>query len=171
MDKTSKILFSLVAGKDLLFSAVRGSGAGGQKRNKTCSCVILDHPDSGVRMRVEDERSQHQNKRQALHRLAEHPKFRAWVRVHAAAILAGFRSVEEKVDRWLHPEHLRVEELITYVCDGPGCQRTEQVIANWRGAQAPSGWTTIGDDRHICAACSRRSTPCKKNGLPHDDPT
>lgn len=47
--------------RDLEWVATRGSGAGGQHRNKTSSAVILKHIPTGMTVRVENERSQHQN--------------------------------------------------------------------------------------------------------------
>ncbi|MDD3179728.1 MAG: peptide chain release factor-like protein [Opitutaceae bacterium] len=41
---------------------VRGAGAGGQKINKTSSTVALRHRPSGVEVRIQDERSQTQNR-------------------------------------------------------------------------------------------------------------
>lgn len=52
-----------------LFTA-RGSGNGGQHRNKTDSCVTLIDRKTGVKVRI-DGRSQHQNKRKAFGILEE----------------------------------------------------------------------------------------------------
>lgn len=52
--------------RDLEFSTTRGSGPGGQNRNKVESCVIVKHKPSGLTVRCETERSQHQNKASAL---------------------------------------------------------------------------------------------------------
>ena len=46
---------------DLEWKATCGSGPGGQHRNKTASTVQLTHKPSGLMVRVENERSQHQN--------------------------------------------------------------------------------------------------------------
>lgn len=56
--------------RDVEVRAVRGGGPGGQSVNTTSSAVIAVHRPTGTRVRVEDERSQHQNRRRALERLA-----------------------------------------------------------------------------------------------------
>jgi len=52
--------------KDLEWKYTKGSGPGGQHRNKTSSAVQLYHKPSGVRIRSETEKSQKQNKEIAL---------------------------------------------------------------------------------------------------------
>jgi peptide chain release factor 1 len=46
----------------------RGSGAGGQHKNVTDSCVIITHFATGIKV-VRDGRKQHQNKEDALQEL------------------------------------------------------------------------------------------------------
>lgn len=55
---------------DVEFSTTKGSGPGGQNRNTTDSCVIAIHKPSGMVVRIDNERSQHQNKATALNVLA-----------------------------------------------------------------------------------------------------
>jgi peptide chain release factor 1 len=52
--------------RDLEWQAVRGSGAGGQARNKTSNAVLLRHLPTGILIRVETERSLKQNRETAL---------------------------------------------------------------------------------------------------------
>ena len=52
--------------RDLEWQTTRSSGAGGQHVNKVESAVILRHRPSGLMVRVESERSQHQNRATAL---------------------------------------------------------------------------------------------------------
>lgn len=56
--------------RDLEFSTLRASGPGGQHVNKTESAVRLVHRPTGLAVVAREERSQQQNKRLALARLA-----------------------------------------------------------------------------------------------------
>lgn len=51
--------------QDLEIQTVRGSGPGGQHRNKTESCVVVTHRPTGLSAKV-DGRSQHLNKAAAI---------------------------------------------------------------------------------------------------------
>lgn len=51
---------------DLVYQATRGSGAGGQNRNKVSSAIILTHKPTGLMVRCETERDQLKNKKLAL---------------------------------------------------------------------------------------------------------
>ncbi len=66
--------------KDLEWTATRGSGAGGQNRNKVNSAVIIKHLPTGIQVRCESERSQHQNRQSALSLL----RAKIWERQHEA---------------------------------------------------------------------------------------
>ena len=52
--------------RDLEWSTCRSSGSGGQHVNKTDSAVIVKHKPSGLQIRSEASRSQHQNRDAAL---------------------------------------------------------------------------------------------------------
>jgi len=56
---------------DLLEKFVRGSGAGGQKINKTSSCVFLKHLPSGVCIKCQMDRSREINRFLARRELCE----------------------------------------------------------------------------------------------------
>jgi peptide chain release factor len=73
---------------DVVFETCRASGSGGQHVNKTESAVRVLHRPSGLRVRVESERSQHQNKHRALETIAS---LLAARRTAEAARVAGER--------------------------------------------------------------------------------
>lgn len=70
--------------RDLEWSTCRGSGDGGQHLQKTESAVMLHHRPSGLRVRCESERSQHQNRATALAVLRTRLFARATSAAHAA---------------------------------------------------------------------------------------
>ena len=47
---------------DLIEKFIRGTGSGGQKVNKTSSCVFLQHPTSKIEVKVQRERSREMNR-------------------------------------------------------------------------------------------------------------
>lgn len=57
--------------QDLEETYVRSSGPGGQKVNKTASCVLLRHVPTGLRVKMQKERSQALNRYHARKRLCE----------------------------------------------------------------------------------------------------
>lgn len=60
LSEPSEVQVSL-ADRDLEWTAIRGSGAGGQARNKTSNAIQLWHKPTGIMVRCESERSQPQN--------------------------------------------------------------------------------------------------------------
>ncbi len=57
--------------EDLEESFVRGSGPGGQKINRTASCVALRHRPTGLAVKIQQARSQALNRFYARRRLCE----------------------------------------------------------------------------------------------------
>lgn len=57
--------------EDLEEKYVRSSGPGGQKVNKTASCVYLKHAPTGLEVKMQRERSQALNRYYARKRLCE----------------------------------------------------------------------------------------------------
>lgn len=75
--------------QDLEESFMRGSGAGGQHRNKTDSAVRLRHLPTGIEVRCEAERSQSRNRELAMSEL----------RARVAAAARGSAAAERDVER------------------------------------------------------------------------
>lgn len=57
--------------KDIRIDTFRASGAGGQHRNKTDSCIRAVHLPTGLMTIATESRSQHENKQVALTRLTD----------------------------------------------------------------------------------------------------
>lgn len=102
------LLFS-VTKKDLEISYFSGTGAGGQYRNRHKNCVRIKHPDSGVIVTGQEERSLRQNLRNAFNRLVNHPQFKKWLRLESARIAIKGPSIDELVEEAMRPENLKIE--------------------------------------------------------------
>lgn len=105
MDK--KLLFSVTI-KDCEVSAFKGSGSGGQARNKISSGIRIHHPPSNAVGRASDSREQHRNKRTAFLRMLETKEFKAWHKVMCCRLM-GQKSVEELVEETMHPKNILTE--------------------------------------------------------------
>ena len=105
---SKELLFSVTA-SDCEFNYYRGTGKGGQKRNKTSSAVRCTHKASGAVGQSDDTRSQHQNKVLAFGRMAKAPKFNAWHKLETARVTGALATVEAKVEEHMRPRNLRVE--------------------------------------------------------------
>lgn len=78
---------------DLEFKTCRGSGAGGQHRNMTDSAVQVKHLPTGLMVRCESERSQHQNKATALSLL----RARLWESKNSGEVAARANDRKQQV--------------------------------------------------------------------------
>jgi protein subunit release factor B len=96
--KERKLLFSVTA-KDCEWSYTKGTGAGGQKRNKTSSAVHCRHLPSGAYGYSEASRSQHDNKRDAFVKMASTLEFQKWNRTEAMKRMGVLGDIESKIDR------------------------------------------------------------------------
>ncbi|VGO21797.1 peptide chain release factor family protein [Pontiella sulfatireligans] len=72
MEKLQKRMVELgILEQEIEEHFIRGSGSGGQKVNKTSSCVQLVHPSSGIEVRCQHTRSQADNRYWARRELCE----------------------------------------------------------------------------------------------------
>ncbi len=60
--------------KDYDIKYTRGTGPGGQHKNKVETCVVITHIPSGMKERCQDTRSRHRNQNIALERLKKRIK-------------------------------------------------------------------------------------------------
>ena len=102
-----EFLFSITK-KDLDIQTFRGSGPGGQHRNKTDSAVRITHRASGAVGESQTDKSQHRNKRLALKRLTESNKFKIWLNRKAYEITSG-KTIEQRVEESIIPKNLKIE--------------------------------------------------------------
>lgn len=103
-----KLLFS-VTKKDLEITWFSGTGAGGQHRNKHQNCCRIKHPDSGVMVTGQEERSREKNLQRAFKRLTEHPTFKMWLKVEASKYNIDYDRIEKNVDEAMKEENLKIE--------------------------------------------------------------
>lgn len=104
MSNKNRLLFSVTA-KDCEWSYTKGTGAGGQKRNKTSSAVHCMHRPSGAHGYSEASRSQADNKRDAFIKMSETTTFKNWLHIEFMK-----RSGEmDQIDRYVEKELERVK--------------------------------------------------------------
>ena len=104
---SKKELLFRVTAEDCDWIYQRGSGNGGQKKNKTNSAVRCRHRASGASGFAEDTRSQAQNKSLAFRRMVETAEFKGWHKLESMRHLGQLVEIEEKVDREL--KNIKVE--------------------------------------------------------------
>jgi len=102
-----ELLFT-VQREEFDFQTFRAGGSGGQNQNKRDTAVRIIHRASGARGESREHRTQGQNRKAAMRRLVQDPRWRVWlaeqVRLHL-----GLASVEDQVDRLMQPENLKIE--------------------------------------------------------------
>ncbi len=103
-----ELLFSVTA-KDCRFDYFRGTGKGGQKRNKTSSGVRCTHMASGAVGISDDTRSQHDNKKIAFQRMAATKEFKAWHRMEVARLSGDLIAARDFAERQIESRNTLVE--------------------------------------------------------------
>jgi peptide chain release factor 2/peptide chain release factor len=108
--EASRAAGASLAARDLTITAARGGGPGGQRVNKVATAVRVVHRPTGLSVRAAAERSQRQNKRAALGRLAAELTRRA----------EEARAAAEAARRGGHYRVLRGAPVRTYRLDRDG---------------------------------------------------
>lgn len=88
----------------------RGSGNGGQHRDKTSSGVRLTHRASGAVGEAADSRDQPANRSAAFKKLVSTPKWRVWFN-EMCLVSSGQKSLQQKVDEAMAPENITTQVL------------------------------------------------------------
>ena len=94
--------------KDCDVETFRGSGPGGQHRNKRDTGVRVRHRESGAVGQATDSRSQHDNKRAAFKRMVATDTFQAWLRIK----LGRGEHVKAEVERSMWPHNIKTEVFV-----------------------------------------------------------
>ncbi len=98
-----KKLFSITA-SDFRWDYYRGSGSGGQKKNKTENCCRCTHIASGAVSYSEDGRSKEHNRQLAFKKCAATPVFQAWIKTEIFKKSDLHQKVEKIVENELQYE-------------------------------------------------------------------
>lgn len=93
-----KVLFSVTAA-DCDWSYTRGTGAGGQKKNKTSSAVHCTHRASGAHGYSEETRSQAKNRELAFAKMAASKEFKAWHRIETMRRTGEMAVIDANVEK------------------------------------------------------------------------
>lgn len=109
MNSMSKELLFSVTANDCDWQYLRGTGPGGQKRNKTESKVRCVHRASGAIGESDETRNQHQNKRLAFRKMAESKEFKLWHRLETARLMGDKMTIEEKVNHAMEDRNILTE--------------------------------------------------------------
>ena len=107
-NKKRKLLFRVTA-KDCQWEYYRGSGKGGQKKQKTSSAVRCYHEPSGAKGQAQDTRSQRQNKQLAFRRMFETKRFQQWIKLKAAQITGDIIEAKRYAEKEIRSSNIRVE--------------------------------------------------------------
>lgn len=106
---SKKLVFSVTA-KDCDFKYTRGSGAGGQHRNKTSSACRCTHRLSGASGFAQEDRHQRKNRENAFRRMTQDPKFQQWLRLEYARRTGELEQIERRIEREIeNPKITKVE--------------------------------------------------------------
>lgn len=108
MNKTKLFTLSKANG-DFIVQPFKGSGKGGQKRNKTMSACRITHPASNSVSECQEERSFEQNKKKAFERLLQKEEFQSWYKLECAKRLGIVSDAESEVDKMMSPENIQTE--------------------------------------------------------------
>lgn len=109
MSQSKELLFSVTAA-DCEWAYTKGTGSGGQKKNKTSSAVHCSHRESGARGYSESSRSQHENKIEAFRKMAESKEMKTWLHKKTLQVSGEMRVIEAEVEKQMANIVVEVKE-------------------------------------------------------------
>jgi protein subunit release factor B len=104
-----ELVFSVTAA-DCDWSYTRGTGKGGQKKNKTNSAVHCTHRASGAHGYAEDTREQHKNRSIAFERMCKTKEFETWRHTEFLRRTGAEAAIQEKVERGMKQVRVEIKE-------------------------------------------------------------
>lgn len=106
---SKELLFSVTA-SDCDWSYTRGTGKGGQKKNKTNSAVHCSHRPSGAHGYAEDSRSQADNKVTAFTRMVKSAIFTQWLKLETMRKSGQMAVIDDIVAKELRNIKVEIKE-------------------------------------------------------------
>lgn len=119
-----------VTAKDCRWDYYRGSGNGGQKKNKTDNCARCTHEPSGAVGKAEDGRSKEHNRHKAFERMANTSEFQKWLKIELCRVTGELALIEEKVDNHLRSAIIETKDDKGRWRENPDLSLTEWDIEN-----------------------------------------
>lgn len=101
-------LFSITV-EDCDWKPLKGSGAGGQKRNKTESGMRCTHRASGATAECEEHREQSRNKQLAFKKMSETEVFKKWLDLEIKRKSGELAIIEQEVEKELRKVNIEVQ--------------------------------------------------------------
>lgn len=108
MEEERKPLVS-VRKKDLRIDYYKGTGCGGQKKNKTSNCCRITHIESGAVGKSEAGRSQSHNRTIAFVKMSETSVFKIWMNRKAVEAMNKEDNLSDVVEDSMKEANLRIE--------------------------------------------------------------
>ena len=121
-----ELLYS-VTKDDCEWSITKGSGAGGQKRNKTSSAVHCFHRPSGAHGYSEASRNQRENKEDAFGKMARSKEFTKWNTLEGMKRIGTITMIEDEVAREMRKIKVEIQ------VDGKWVEATTENMKEYEG--------------------------------------
>lgn len=109
IEEKNKELILRLTKDDFNIETMRGSGPGGQHKNKTDSAVRITHKPSNTVSTCCNSRSQRANKTQAFKNLIKKDSFKKWLDVEIARRTGEVDRIKEKVDQLMDEKYIKTE--------------------------------------------------------------